>query len=501
MAAPVSQPQNQPVAVDPLENWKLIAKFFIGFTVVYCFYATGSNWCLSVAALLPTFFILNGVSENKVPSIIGGFALLLLSPVFAGFYNLLLRQVCQANTATTPDVFNNMTVCVIFAILYPLCATVIMMISRLSPVLKFPDKVHLMISLITYISGALAMVICSWKFIAWIDQKLKIMGIGSYWLLALFLIAIFALSVYRIIKLVFHPESIVAKPLVAEGANNAASAPGASCQLSERPSIRLSDVAGMQSVKDQIRLRLIEPVKSPELAARYGLQTGGGVLLYGPPGTGKTHIARAVAGELNLPFYMITAADVFGRYVGDSENNIRNIFLEARKNPLSVVFIDELETIFSKRSENLHEVTHKVISVILQELDGVDKNKNPILLLGATNTPWLIDEAFLRPGRFDIMTFVDLPDADARRQMLQSIFKKSPLPVENGFFDYMVENTESYSGADLNGIALKIRQKAFDARVEYYSMQLGYEVLLESPPSANGEILQRIRAWEKQRQI
>ncbi|MBQ3122265.1 MAG: AAA family ATPase, partial [Bacteroidaceae bacterium] len=107
--------------------------------------------------------------------------------------------------------------------------------------------------------------------------------------------------------------------------------------------------------------------------------------LYGPPGTGKTFLARAVAGELNLPFYMITSADVFGRYVGDSEKNILRIFQEARKHKLSVIFIDEMETIFRKRTDDIHEVTQKVISVILQEMDGVVKHKNPILLLGATN--------------------------------------------------------------------------------------------------------------------
>ena len=170
----------------------------------------------------------------------------------------------------------------------------------------------------------------------------------------------------------------------------------------EKPKVRMDDVAGMEDVKDQIRLRMIEPVRNPEEARKHGLKTGGGILLYGPPGTGKTFLAKAVAGELDLPFFSITAADIFGKYVGESENNIRDFFNTARKYPLSVIFIDELESIFQKRSEMVHESTQKVISVILQELDGVRENRNPMLLLGATNAPWLIDEAFMRTGRFDV---------------------------------------------------------------------------------------------------
>ena len=255
----------------------------------------------------------------------------------------------------------------------------------------------------------------------------------------------------------------------------------------------------MDEVKKQIRLRLIEPVKNPELAEKYGLKTGGGVLLYGPPGTGKTFIARAVAGELDLPFYMITAADVFGKYVGESEKNIRDLFVNARKNPLSVVFIDELEVLFGKRTENIHETTQKVISVILQELDGVSQNKNPMLLMGATNTPWKVDEAFLRPGRFDILAFVDLPDLAARKQILKSAFKQGKLPMEEGLIDYIAENTKRYSGADLNGVVMKMRQDAYDSKAGIYSMDMAYQILLKTVPTSTGDLLKQIRQWEKER--
>ena len=133
------------------------------------------------------------------------------------------------------------------------------------------------------------------------------------------------------------------------------------------------------------------------------------MLLYGPPGTGKTYFAKAVAGELKVPFYAITAADIFSKYVGESEQNVRNIFQELRKNKLSVLFIDELESIFRSRADDIHETTRKIISVLLQELDGISSNNSGMLLIGATNAPHLIDEAFLRAGRFDVKIFVFLP--------------------------------------------------------------------------------------------
>lgn len=265
------------------------------------------------------------------------------------------------------------------------------------------------------------------------------------------------------------------------------------------PSVRFSDVAGMEEVKRQIRLRLIDPVQDAARARKYGINVGGGMLLYGPPGTGKTFIAKAVAGELGLPFFAITAADVFGRYVGDSEGNIRRIFNEVRKHPLSVVFIDELETLFPKRTEEVHETTRKVISLLLQELDGIEEAKNPILLLGATNVPWMIDEAFMRPGRFDVSVFVGLPDFAAREQMFVAAFAKGSVPYVSNLPTYLAERTESYSGADVKGLMTKLRQAAYERRVRVYKTDLVDEILAQTSPSANGDILAAIREWESKR--
>lgn len=291
----------------------------------------------------------------------------------------------------------------------------------------------------------------------------------------------------------------------AEGKSGAATGEkgenASSCRLGERPSVRLADVAGMEKVKEQIRLRLMEPLRNADEAKKYGLKIGGGILLYGPPGTGKTFVAKAVAGELNLPFYSITSADVFGKYVGESENNIRTLFREARKNPLSVIFIDELETIFRRRTDSVHETTQKVITVILQELDGISEQRNPILLLGATNTPWMIDEAFMRTGRFDVLAYVGLPEVAARRLILANAFKGAAIPVCEEALSWASERTEGFSGADLKGVAEKVKQLAFDAHADKYDEALFARALEGCSPSCKEETNARIAEWEQANEI
>ena len=290
------------------------------------------------------------------------------------------------------------------------------------------------------------------------------------------------------------------KTLDTDGKSNGQKAEGTASdgkwQIGERPEERLADVAGMEDVKEQIRLRIIEPLKRPEEARKHGLSTGGGILLYGPPGTGKTFLARAVAGELNLPFYAITAADIFGKYVGESEANVRAIFEAAEKNPLSVIFIDELETICRRRTDDVHETTQKVITMLLQELDGVGGRKNPFLLLGATNMPWMVDEAFLRPGRFDVHAYVGLPVAEARKQIILNAFRKVSYPVDDDAIQLLVKRTDGFSGADISGVVQRLRQMAFDAKAERYTAALCEKALEGASPSCNADIMASIEEWE-----
>ena len=262
------------------------------------------------------------------------------------------------------------------------------------------------------------------------------------------------------------------------------------------PNLTLADVAGMNDVKEEIYQRMILPLKKPDTAKKYGVEAGGGMLLYGPPGTGKTYFAKAVAGELKVPFYAITAADIFSKYVGESEQNVRNIFQELRKNKLSVLFIDELESIFRSRADDIHETTRKIILVLLQELDGISSNNSGMLLIGATNAPHLIDEAFLRAGRFDVKIFVGLPDAEARKQIIEANFSDLKLPFEEGLIDALVECTEDFSGADLKGLVQKVKRKAFATNAKICDCALVQDCLSDVYPSSNVDLMSAIRQWE-----
>ena len=161
------------------------------------------------------------------------------------------------------------------------------------------------------------------------------------------------------------------------------------------------------------------------------------------------------------------------------------------------MFIDELEALVPKRDGDTDETTRKVISVLLQELDGIDQNKNPILLLGATNVPWMVDEAFLRPGRLDVKVFVGLPDHDARRQMFINELYRCKLPHQSGLTGYLAEYTEGFSGADIKGVVERLKQLAYSRRAPEFDTALVDEVMKNSKPTANGDILKRIKEWEK----
>jgi len=230
---------------------------------------------------------------------------------------------------------------------------------------------------------------------------------------------------------------------------------------SESPGISFDDIAGLDDVKEEIYARVIYPLKFPEKAKKYGMIPGGGMLLFGPPGTGKTMIARAIAHEVNAPFYTVKPSEIMSKWVGEAEKNISKLFGEARKNKLSVVFIDEIESLVPKRSGSNSSVMQRVVPQILAELEGFDTpKKNPILFIGATNEPWLLDPAVLRPGRFDELIYVDLPDLAARKKLLELNLDEKPLD-EDIKIDELAETLTGYSGADIKNICLNTAQEAF----------------------------------------
>jgi SpoVK/Ycf46/Vps4 family AAA+-type ATPase len=194
----------------------------------------------------------------------------------------------------------------------------------------------------------------------------------------------------------------------------------------ERPRINFDDVGGMSKVKEEINIKIIQPLQYPDLYKAYGKKIGGGILLYGPPGCGKTHLARATAGQIKASFISIGIHDVLDMWVGSSENKLHELFELARRQAPCVIFFDEIDALGASRTDMRTSASKMLINQFLSELDGVQSNNDGLLVLGATNAPWHLDTAFRRPGRFDRIIFVQPPDAESRESILRIMLKDKP---------------------------------------------------------------------------
>ncbi|MER5317748.1 ATP-binding protein [Streptosporangium roseum] len=243
----------------------------------------------------------------------------------------------------------------------------------------------------------------------------------------------------------------------------------------ERSRFTFADVAGMDAVKEALRIKLLLPLQQPELFAAFGKRAGGGVLLYGPPGAGKTHLARAAAGELGAAFVNVGLADILDMYIGSSERNLRAVFEMARRNRPCVLFFDEVDALAARRSDMRQAHTRQLVNQFLAELDGVDESANEgVLVLAATNAPWYVDVAFRRPGRFDQLVFVPPPDAAARAAILRLLCRDKPLAEMD--YDAVARITDQFTGADLKGLV----DRAVEAKLQQ-SISAGRPIPLSTP--------------------
>jgi len=274
--------------------------------------------------------------------------------------------------------------------------------------------------------------------------------------------------------------------------------------LPEKPKLRFDDIAGLEDVKEQFRVKMILPFTHPEKAKKYKVKTGGGILLYGPPGTGKTMIAKAVAGELDATFFAIAPSEILNKWVGESEKNIRKLFDAARACEKAVVFIDEVESLVPKRRDSeAGGVMQRVVPQILAELDGFDvREGQSIMFMGATNEPWNIDYAMLRPGRLDEKVYVGLPDLAARRKILELNLRDIPLAGDVDL-DGIAKRLDGYSGADIAYLCRKTAEQMFLESVKETGERPIAEgdfdrVLAKLRPSVNPSDLDRFRKFKAQ---
>jgi transitional endoplasmic reticulum ATPase len=270
--------------------------------------------------------------------------------------------------------------------------------------------------------------------------------------------------------------------------------------VKERPSIRFDDVAGLEGVKQDIRLKMIYPFEHADLAAKFGIRPGGGVLLYGPPGTGKTMLAKATAGEIDAAFFRISPADVLSKWVGEAEQNIKKLFDAAASEKRSIIFIDEIEALVPARRDEGSSVMQRVVPQILQGMEGFDKKSGqPILFMGATNVPWQLDPAVLRPGRFDEKVYIPLPDTEARRKMLEIYLSHRPL-ANDLILDKLAAMLDGYSGADIKYLCDRAATVPFLASVAsgvegQITAAIFHDTIHDTPRSVTGEMLRKFDQW------
>lgn len=235
--------------------------------------------------------------------------------------------------------------------------------------------------------------------------------------------------------------------------------------------VTFDDVGGLDDLKKTIEMKIIKPFMNPGLFAKFRKKAGGGILLYGPPGCGKTFIAKATAGECRANFYPIHISEILDPYIGVAEKNLHDAFETARGNAPAVLFFDELDALGFNRSKSHSDVMRPLVDTMLNELQSVESTNDKLLIIGATNMPWDVDDAFKRPGRFDKLVFVPPPDREARKITFE--LKLRGRPLENGIvYDVLADRTPLYSGADIENIVEIATEKVLTEILEGGSERL-----------------------------
>jgi transitional endoplasmic reticulum ATPase len=258
----------------------------------------------------------------------------------------------------------------------------------------------------------------------------------------------------------------------------------------QKPTTRWDDIGGVDAARARLREGVELPLRQPEAFRRLGIRPAKGFLLYGPPGTGKTLLAKATAREAEANFIATKSSDLLSKWYGESEQQIARLFARARQVAPTVVFIDELDSLVPARGGGMGEpqVTERVVNTILAEMDGLEEMQS-VVVIGATNRPNLIDPALLRPGRFDELIYVAVPDQAGRRHILGIHSRNMPL-AKDVDLDDLAQRTDRFTGADLEDLVRRAGMFALRGSVEATEVTMAEfeKALKETRPSVTPEM-------------
>ncbi|MGC8652349.1 MAG: CDC48 family AAA ATPase [Candidatus Micrarchaeia archaeon] len=266
----------------------------------------------------------------------------------------------------------------------------------------------------------------------------------------------------------------------------------------ERPNVHWDDVGGLDDVKVQLKEAVELPVKNPEAFEKIGIRPVKGILLVGAPGTGKTLLAKAVATERESNFISIKGPELLSKYVGESEKAVREVFRKAKQAAPCIIFIDEIDAIASTRGSEEGDslVTERVVDTLLTEFDGLSELKN-VVVLAATNRPDMIDPALLRPGRFDKIIEIPLPDEATRYAIFKVHTKKMPLDKDVKL-DELAKATENYTGAEIENIVREAGMSAIRAGKDKVDKRDFEFAMQEVRPAIPKELAERIKRFKEE---
>ncbi|MFX1496413.1 MAG: CDC48 family AAA ATPase [Promethearchaeota archaeon] len=268
----------------------------------------------------------------------------------------------------------------------------------------------------------------------------------------------------------------------------------------EIPNVTWDDIGGLDDVKQELKEAVEWPLKYPKLFERAGIRPLNGILIFGPPGCGKTLLAKAIATESKSNFISIKGPEIFSKWVGESEKAVRDIFRKARQAAPSIIYFDEIDAISSGRGEFAGtQVYASIVNQILVEMDGIE-NRQGIVTIASTNRPDIVDPAFLRPGRFDRLIYVQAPDFVSRIKILEVHSKNMPL-ADDVSLKHVAQITEGYSGADLENLCREAGMEAIREKMEkfekIYNKHFDF-ALSKIKSTLPAEIVQRYESMAKE---